>query len=150
LVEDDVMVARTIVRQLNRYDLEVTHAAGPDDVTALEGQFAVGIFDLNLPGASGVEVARLCASRGVVEHLVFFSGTPDDDHVEAARSLGEFIEKGAGISTLLRRVTALAASWDAPVLSSRPPRTPTLSVQGQAERPTVPPPRASSVRAAAE
>jgi DNA-binding response OmpR family regulator len=150
LVEDDLMVARTIVRQLNRYDLEVTHAASSQEVTRLEGQFAVGIFDLNLPGASGVEVARLCASRGVVEHLVFFSGTPDDDHVEAARALGEFIEKGCGISTLLRRVTALAASWDAPVLSSRPPRTPTRPAQDHAERPTVRPPCASSVRAAAE
>lgn len=123
LVEDDVMVARTIVRQLNRYDIDVTHAAHPDEVTALAGYFAVGIFDLNLPGASGVEIARLCASRGVVEHMVFFSGTPDDDHVEAARALGEFIEKGAGISTLLRRVTTLAASWDAPVVSSRPRAT---------------------------
>jgi DNA-binding response OmpR family regulator len=128
------------VRQLHRYDIEVTHATRSDEVTALAGCFAVGIFDLNLPGASGVEVARLCASRGVVEHLVFFSGTPDDDHVDAARALGEFIEKGAGISTLLRRVTTLAASWDAPVLSSRP-RAPSRPAQSAAERPTVPPPR---------
>jgi len=119
LVEDDVMVARTIVRQLGRYNLEVTHAVSYQEVTDLAGNFSVGIFDLNVPGASGVEIARMCASRGMVGHLIFFSGTPDDDHVEAARALGEFIEKGAGISTLLRRVAALAASWDAPVFVER-------------------------------
>lgn len=148
LVEDDLMVARTIVRQLHRYDIEVTHATRSDEVTGLSGSFAVGIFDLNLPGISGVEVARLCASRGVVEHLVFFSGTPDDDHVEAARALGEFIEKGAGISTLLRRVTTLVASWDAPVLSSRPRSAVRSTQPSAAERPTVPPPRSLHARAA--
>lgn len=109
LVEDDTMVARTIIRQLNRVGIEVTLATNPHEVINLGGRFAVGVFDLNLPGVSGVEIARLCASRGVIGSLIFFSGTPDDDHVDAARSLGEFIEKGAGISTLLRRVTTLAA-----------------------------------------
>jgi DNA-binding NarL/FixJ family response regulator len=127
----------------------VTHAAHPEEVTGLAGCFAVGIFDLNLPGASGVEIARLCASRGVVEHLVFFSGTPDDDHVHDARSLGEFIEKGAGISTLLRRVTTLAASWDAPVVSSRPRaqsrlEQPSPAVLSNADRPTLAPPSRQS------
>jgi DNA-binding response OmpR family regulator len=151
LVEDDVMVARTIVRQLNRYGIEVTHAVGPDEVTALTEAFAVGIFDLNLPGASGVELARLCASRGVVSHMVFFSGTPDDDHVESARTLGEFIEKGAGISTLLRRVTTLAATWDAPVVSTRPRAQQSRAPLSNADRPTVPPPtRSGPTQAAAE
>jgi DNA-binding response OmpR family regulator len=107
LVEDDVLIARTVVRLLGQHGAHVTVAISAEEIMALAGQFDLGIFDLDLPAVSGVEMARLCAVRGLVAHTVFFSGTYDHDHVEAARDLGEFIEKGAGISTLLRYVIDL-------------------------------------------
>jgi DNA-binding NarL/FixJ family response regulator len=104
LLEDEVLVARAIMRLLRKHSLDVTHAVGMRELEALSGHYDLGIFDIDLPDGSGIELAQRCLARNLVGHAVFFSATADARKIAAAQQIGELISKGEGTQPLLDHI----------------------------------------------
>jgi DNA-binding NarL/FixJ family response regulator len=104
LVEDDPLLARALVRTLRAHGVEVTHVVGAADLAQRLGHYDVGIFDIDLPDANGVELAELCVAQKWVGHVVFFSATENERRIREAQSVGELISKSEGVELLLGHV----------------------------------------------
>jgi DNA-binding NarL/FixJ family response regulator len=87
-----------------RHGFEVTVACRASDLLALDQHFQFGIFDIDLPEQNGVDLARLCLARGAVARVVFYSAAKDERLRREAQSLGEFVEKRAGVDILVERL----------------------------------------------
>jgi DNA-binding response OmpR family regulator len=107
LLEDDPLVGRSIVRLLRRHGIAITLVPNASEIAELTGQFDVGIFDIDLPGQNGVDVAVQCHAQSLVGAILFFSATSDTQRIAAAKELGEFIDKGDGTALLVERVLGL-------------------------------------------
>lgn len=107
IVEDEPAVGRALERLLVRdgyaCDLARTHA----DSLSFFGEYDCGVFDIELPDSDGVELAASLKSRGIVRHVVFFSGLSDGDSEARARVHGVYVHKSEGIARL-RTVIASA------------------------------------------
>jgi two-component system response regulator PilR (NtrC family) len=90
LVEDDALVARSLVRMLSVTGYDVVLAArGDDAIACLERRsFDVVLSDLQLPGASGLSVLAAARSLDADAALLLMSGAPTHASVVAAASLG--------------------------------------------------------------
>lgn len=104
VVEDDRAVARAIARMLRRrgYSVSVCHSA--DGALVRPGVFHTGVFDVDLPDGSGIEVARKMMNEGRVEHAIFFSASPKPGVASRAAKLGKYIHKAEGVGELARAV----------------------------------------------
>jgi ActR/RegA family two-component response regulator len=58
LVEDDLLLARALLRSLGTRGIRARHIARCAGAAVLTGHYAVGVFDLELPDGDGVESAR--------------------------------------------------------------------------------------------
>ena len=101
LVEDDELVRRAVARRLKRDGYDVAVAGTGAQAVANAGPFDIGVFDIDLPDANGIDVAGALLAAGTVGRAVFFSATYHPSIVARARRLGAFVEKGAGIDVLL-------------------------------------------------
>jgi DNA-binding response OmpR family regulator len=96
VVDDDDLVGRMIVRLLGRDGHDVVLLDDAREAQRIARSFDVGIFDWNLPGPSGLELARELCARGRVARVVFFTGgAVEDADVTAASELGPVLSKDA-------------------------------------------------------
>lgn len=106
LIEDDPMLARSITRLLMTEGYSVEHAAsGPDAVQkVMERSFDVVMSDLNLPGASGVDVLNVVRAYDPSVPLVLMTGMPTVETAIEAVNLGvlEYMVKPATREQLVR------------------------------------------------
>lgn len=104
VVEDDRAVARAIARLLKRRGHRVAVAGSYAAGLAVTEVFDCGIFDVDLPDGSGIDLAADLRDAGRVRRCVFFSASPAADTAVKAQRLGEFIHKTAGVGELARAV----------------------------------------------
>lgn len=106
LIEDDAMLARSMTRLLMAEGYSVEHAAsGPAAVEkVMERSFDVVMSDLNLPGASGVDVLNVVRAYDPSVPLVLMTGMPTVETAIEAVSLGvlEYMVKPATREQLVR------------------------------------------------
>lgn len=106
LVEDDAPLARSITRVICAEGYEVVHAGGA--AAALDmmesGSFDLVISDLNLGGASGVDVLNVVRAYDADVPLVLMTGRPTVDTAIEACSLGvlEYLVKPTPREELVR------------------------------------------------
>jgi|GEM_PF-1910839 len=106
LIEDDAPLARSLVRMIKSEGYDVVHvgtaAAAVDLVKS--GSFDVVLSDLNLPGASGVDVLNLVRAFDPDVPLVLMTGTPTVDTAIEACNLGvlEYLVKPTPREQLVR------------------------------------------------
>lgn len=78
VVEDDPAVRRILVHALASRDIEVVERTNADEVEALLAEGAVQIdlivMDVDLPGASGIEIARRLRAARCATPIVFVTG----------------------------------------------------------------------------
>lgn len=90
VVEDDVALARVLVRSLTREGFEV--ATAHDGIVAGESlmtqRFDVVMSDVNLPGASGVDLVRLVRAHDLDVPILLFTGEPAVEMAQRAVELG--------------------------------------------------------------
>ena len=90
LIEDDAPLARSLIRVMNAEGYEVVHvgsgAAAVDKV--MHRSFDAVISDLNLPGASGVDVLNVVRAYDPDVPLVLMTGCPTVDTAIEACNLG--------------------------------------------------------------
>ena len=106
LIEDDAPLARSLIRLMNAEGYQVVHvgsgSAGVDKV--MSRSFDVVISDLNLPGASGVDVLNVVRAYDPDVPLVLMTGAPTVDTAIEACSLGvlEYLVKPTPREQLVR------------------------------------------------
>ena len=106
LIEDDVPLARSLVRLMNAEGYQVVHvgsgSAGVDKV--MSRSFDAVISDLNLPGASGVDVLNVVRAYDPDVPLILMTGCPTVDTAIEACSLGvlEYLVKPTPREQLVR------------------------------------------------
>jgi len=110
VVDDDETVARVVAELMRSVGLPVTVAHSVADARRLADHFAVGVFDIDIGGGSGIELARELIAAGCVERVVFFSGSESNDLLQRTRPLGEFLVKGVDTLRLKDHVLGLARS----------------------------------------
>lgn len=101
LVEDDLLLARGLMRALSLSGIAVRHVARCAAAYALKGPFVAGVFDIDLVDGDGVEVAFTLRARGVVGQLVFHTACTDPARLERARSLGPVFVKSTPLAPLV-------------------------------------------------
>jgi DNA-binding response OmpR family regulator len=100
-VEDDALVARALSRVLKARGYELVRAACCAEARAVQDSYRLGIFDVDLLDGDGVELASELRSRGIVQCVVFLTGTLDSNAVARAREVGEVVVKSSDLSLLL-------------------------------------------------
>ena len=93
VVEDDVALARTLTRTLTREGFEVSVAH--DGIVAGESlmteRFDVVVSDVNLPGASGVDLLRMVRAHDLDVPILLVTGEPDAEKAQRAVELGALL-----------------------------------------------------------
>lgn len=112
LVEDDEVLARSLVRQIQTAGYTVTHVTRASDAVdrVMKGSFDVVLSDLNLPGASGIDVLEVVRAYDKDVALVLMTGAPTTETAIEAVSLGviEYLVKPTSsedLEEVLRRAT---------------------------------------------
>ena len=106
LIEDDAPLARSLIRVMNAEGYQVVHvgsgSAGVDKV--MSRSFDAVISDLNLPGASGVDVLNVVRAYDPDVPLILMTGCPTVDTAIEACSLGvlEYLVKPTPREQLVR------------------------------------------------
>lgn len=90
LVEDDVDLARSLVRILERAGHDVRHAQDGNVAAELltQATFDVVLSDISLPGASGVELLRLVRAYDLDVPVILMTGNPSVETAAQAVELG--------------------------------------------------------------
>ncbi len=103
-MEDDGPLARAISRVLvgKGHSVETVPSCGA--ARQKLGCFDLGVFDIDLPDGTGIDLARELIAKNAVLLTVFFSATGDIDLQEQARELGTFVHKSAGVAELSEAV----------------------------------------------
>ena len=114
LVADDHRVMReTLVRMLSR-DFDVVGAVGDGPSAVSQAAELVPdllVFDIAMPGLSGIAAARAVRSRGSTAKIVFVTHMRDHEFVDGALALGEvgFVVKDRLVADLLPAVHRVLA-----------------------------------------
>lgn len=100
IVEDEPAVGRALSRLLRSDGYSVDVARTHADSLSFGGEYACGVFDVDLPDSDGVDLAGSLKARGVVKEIVFFSGLADGKSEARARARGAYVHKSEGIARL--------------------------------------------------
>lgn len=109
VLEDNLVLASALARLLGRMGYEVTVVASCVHARAVQGRFALGVFDLDLPDGSGVDVAADLIRAGTMSGVVFYTGTLDGALVRQAEQWGPCVTKTEATLALLEAVRVALA-----------------------------------------
>ncbi len=104
VVEDEPSVQRALSRVLRQSGWSVECASRCCEAAIHDGVFDCGVFDVDLPDGSGVELAAKMLDDGVVQRAVFFTARSDAETVLSAGRLGPVLQKAKGVEPLLAAV----------------------------------------------
>lgn len=93
VVEDDVVLARALVRNLARegFETSVAHDGIVAGQTLMAERFDVVVSDVNLPGASGVDLLRMVRAHDLDVPILLVTGQPDAEKAQRAVELGALL-----------------------------------------------------------
>lgn len=155
LVEDDDLVARSLTRMLRVSGFHVVRhsscRAVSDYVRRQQDQglgvpsFEVGVFDIDLGDGDGVTLADSMQRQGLVNRVVFFTATADNELHEQASRMGPVIRKTEGTEALLSELrraptSGIAQRVTTPATGSDVQAEPDDAERHQTVRRTIAPP----------
>jgi len=125
LVEDEHALRRLVAAFLQGEGYAVVEAEdGPDGVERFgnSGPFDLAILDLNLPGFSGVEVARHMLSTRADQKILICSAAivPESEDALLAMGVSDFLTKPYHPAVLKAHVARMLRSAAAPRLALMP------------------------------
>ena len=107
VVDDEADTGRWVSRVVAGEGHNVTIAGRGLAARTLGGNFDVGVFEIELDGANGVELAERMLEEGRLGRVVFFSGATWQKLLRRAAALGPVISKKSGpvaLASELRRI----------------------------------------------
>jgi len=119
LVEDDMLILRTLARGLRDAGYQVSEAESGEEAMQICSELRpdLAILDINMPGISGLELARWLAPRDIP--CMFLSAYDDADFVRQAEQAGAlgYLVKPLDVPRIIPSLkTALARARDLAVL----------------------------------
>lgn len=106
LVDDDKALLRTMKRLVVGVGRNITAATSLAEAQALDGQFDVGVFDINLEDDCGGVLAKEALRDGRVAEAVFFTASRDEEVLGRAAAVGVIIDK-PNVDLLKRALTGV-------------------------------------------
>lgn len=110
LVEDEPLVADMVVLNLRHAGFEVDHfGTGEAALGVREGEYAVAVLDVMLPGVDGMHVARQWRNRGLKIPILMLTARSDVPSRVAGLEAGadDYLPKPFAMPELVARVRAL-------------------------------------------
>jgi two-component system KDP operon response regulator KdpE len=110
VVDDEIQIRRAVIRALEARGYTTEQAVDGEEAVALAEAFTPDliVLDLNLPGKSGLDVARDIRGWSEVPILVLSVREDEQDKVEALDiGADDYLTKPFGVDELLARVRAL-------------------------------------------
>lgn len=111
LVEDEERVATFIRRGLRGEGMTVEHAPDAEQALVLlaEGTYDIAIFDVMLPGLSGIDLCRRIRAQGYHLPVLMLSALDGTDERIAGLDVGadDYLTKPFEFDELIARITAL-------------------------------------------
>jgi ActR/RegA family two-component response regulator len=105
LVEDDLLLARSLQRALLARGIQARHVARCATASALRGPFHVGVFDLDLPDGDGVELAQRLIVAGIVQRAIFYTACAHPARLAGASAIGAVFAKSKQLGSLMDTLT---------------------------------------------
>lgn len=96
MVEDEEIVARSMIRRLTRHSIDVVHLSTPDEIEGLiagagrDDEYDVILLDVNLPLRNGVEILQRLRARGTCTAIVMVTGDNSAATATAALRAGAY------------------------------------------------------------
>lgn len=125
IIEDDEDIANNIkynLERTNNYQVEVALTGEAGLELSSEGEYALLILDLNLPGMSGFELCRALRRRartGQLPILMLSARTSEDDKVHGFDiGADDYVTKPFSMKELKARVAALLKRGSRPLASA--------------------------------
>jgi CheY-like chemotaxis protein len=94
IVDDDLILIEVVRRLLTRAGMHVVAARSAGEAREREEHFRAGVFDIELGGECGVQLAEQMLGAGQVDAVVFFTGGAPESKLVRARQLGPVVSKG--------------------------------------------------------
>jgi CheY-like chemotaxis protein len=113
VVDDDADTGRQVARVFGSGGRHVTIACNGVAARALGGTFDVGVFEIELDGANGIELAEKMLEEGRLDRVVFFSGATWQGLLRRAAALGPVIAKDDGPAALASELRRIVRSRNA-------------------------------------
>jgi DNA-binding response OmpR family regulator len=104
VLEDNLYLAPPLVRLLKRSGYDVTHADTCAKARAIDTRFDLGVFDLDLPDGTGIEVSSELLRDGLLGAVVFYTGTLNDALLLRAQKFAACVRKTDGMNALLEAI----------------------------------------------
>jgi len=131
LVEDDRLIGEMVRLNLEQDGYSVAWETSGDTAEGilLEGAFDVVILDVNLPGRSGFDLARMAREAGCVTPILILTARSDTASKVTGFDVGadDYLTKPFDVPELLARIRALLRRAGQPV---QPAQTASLRVGG--------------------
>jgi DNA-binding response OmpR family regulator len=93
IVEDEPTLARALERAITAAGYRVEVALTCEQARRIRGAFYVGIFDLDLPDGSGLDLAKQLRLAGRVGRLIFYTACTDAPQLAQAAEHGRVQKK---------------------------------------------------------
>ena len=133
LVEDDVLLARPLLRLLHRAGYDVVHAQTCAEALLAGGTFDLAVLDLELPDGRGTDLHTELLRLGTVPAAVFFTGARPP-LLRRAERLTRCVEKSEGIDALLDAMAATLGELALPVAAGASEMAPASPARDTAPR----------------
>jgi CheY-like chemotaxis protein len=107
VVDDHADTARWVAQVFRGDERHVTIAGTGSAARVLGGRFDVGVFEIEIAGTSGIELAQQMLAEGRLDQVVFFTRATWQGLLRRAAALGRVIPKDGGpaaLATELRRM----------------------------------------------
>jgi len=110
LLEDDALLAQTLIDELEEHGYQVTHENNGDSAAErlYEHHFALLLLDINTPGMRGLELLEALRNSGDETPAIFLTALAQMDDLKAGFDAGanDYITKPFNMQELLIRMRA--------------------------------------------
>ena len=113
IVEDDADFRDSSARWMDRKGHQVAAAASGAEALSLceRQQFDVGVFDMNMPGMSGIELLQRIRDNNIDMEVIILTGQGTIDSAVQAMKMGasDYLTKPCELEELLEKIMAAYA-----------------------------------------
>jgi CheY-like chemotaxis protein len=108
VVEDSPVLVRPLIRLLSRSGYDVHHVDSCAAALAIEDHFNAGVFDVELPDGTGIDLCAELLARGRIARAVFYTGVANEGLLRRAAQIAPVVRKSEDIANLLQAICSTA------------------------------------------
>jgi DNA-binding response OmpR family regulator len=106
VVEDNPILARPLARFLLQSGYDVHHVDTCAAARGAQGPFDIGVFDVQLPDGSGIDLCAELLGNGLIGCAVFYTGSLDSAVLQRAAAIAQVVRKTESVDILRQAICA--------------------------------------------